>query len=115
MYDSYLSFAEIYGAYNTSIDRKDVYGDYTKDNCRWLDQNGQNLNKTTTNYITAFGETMPTIEYCRKYNINYDMLTNRLKIGISPNIAVSAPSRQLKEFTDKIISPISFFDKNNGG
>ena len=44
MYISYLKHIREYGVKNTSIDRINPYGDYTKNNCRWATNSEQGYN-----------------------------------------------------------------------
>ena len=54
-----------------SIDRINVNGDYTPDNCRWADDFQQARNKTN-NIIVQIGDKKYVLkELCRNKNINY--------------------------------------------
>lgn len=45
MYQSYLQHVEIYGKKQTTLDRINPYGNYSKSNCRWATCKEQSLNK----------------------------------------------------------------------
>lgn len=48
MYEGYLEAAKQYGEKNVSLERIDVDGDYTKENCTWIHINDQKGNQRTT-------------------------------------------------------------------
>jgi hypothetical protein len=50
----------------TSLDRIDVNGNYTPENCRWVDDKTQATNKRTTIMVTLHGEIMSVSEACRR-------------------------------------------------
>ena len=50
-----------------TIDRIDVDGDYTPNNCRWTTQHEQTRNKRNTINITAHGKTMCLADWTAKY------------------------------------------------
>lgn len=52
-----------------SIDRIDVNGGYSKENCRWATKKEQNINKRNTIYVTYRGKTLPATEWARILNI----------------------------------------------
>ena len=53
---------------NLTIDRIDVDGDYTPNNCRWVTQHEQTRNKRNTINITARGKTMCLADWTSKYD-----------------------------------------------
>lgn len=63
---------------NFSIDRKDVNGDYTKDNCRWANRKTQNRNKRNNIYISFKGEKRLLVELSEEFNFNYESARNTL-------------------------------------
>jgi hypothetical protein len=61
-----------------SIDRIDNNGDYTPNNCRWVDQKTQCRNKSTNRMITYNGETKPFCEWADELGIKYGTLYTRV-------------------------------------
>jgi hypothetical protein len=45
-----------------SLDRRDVNGDYEKDNCRWATVREQSRNKAKTIYVERAGSTVPLVQ-----------------------------------------------------
>lgn len=71
-----------------SIDRIDVNGDYTPENCRWATTDEQNANKRNSVYIE-----MPTgriffLQFCRQYGLPYSRMVNILSRGIDINAII---------------------------
>lgn len=54
-----------------TIDRIDVDGDYSPDNCRWVDVNIQNNNKRNNIVIEFCGRKRTLKEICKMLNLNY--------------------------------------------
>ena len=54
---------------NHSIDRIDVNGNYTPENCRWATMTEQQCNKRNNKYVDFNGESISLSEYCRRKNL----------------------------------------------
>jgi len=66
-----------------SLDRKDVNGNYDKENCRWATSEQQHNNKVNTLYITYLDETLSLSQMCRKYNLPYKTVWKNIKRGLT--------------------------------
>ena len=64
-----------------SIDRIDVDGDYTPENCRPADTITQRNNTTRNRYITYDNRTQTLAEWCRELNLSYDSVKGRIYRG----------------------------------
>lgn len=63
---------------NLTIDRIDVNGDYSPENCRWITMKKQNNNKRVNHLITYKGKTQTMKQWSEELNIKYSTLDNRL-------------------------------------
>ena len=90
LYESWSEACKIYGVKNTSLDRIDVNGNYTSQNCEWIHIKEQPGNQQDTVIFIAKNEELNlTVEgknlskFCREYNLNRscisDVLHGRLK------------------------------------
>lgn len=66
-----------------SIERKDINGGYSPDNCKWIPFSEQAWNKRNTVYITYRGETKAMAIWAREKGIKYDTLRSRRDRGWS--------------------------------
>lgn len=82
----------------STLDRKDVYGDYCKDNCRWATQAEQSRNKSNNVNLLIDGKTMCVADWCQEYNINRTTVLCRLKRGWPASKAIKTPARQTNTF-----------------
>lgn len=62
-----------------SLDRIDVNGNYSPENCRWATLAQQGENKRNTIYITVDGKTKSLTEWARELGVRKDTLRWRLK------------------------------------
>lgn len=69
MYESYLVHVEQHGMSNTTIDRIDVNGNYSKNNCRWLTPKENNNTRADCRYIEYKGEKMTLSQLASKLGI----------------------------------------------
>lgn len=84
--ESFENFYEDMGDKPTpqhSIDRKDVNGNYEKDNCRWVTNQEQHYNKTNTLYVRYKNENKSLSELCKKYHLNYKSTWRQYKKGFT--------------------------------
>jgi hypothetical protein len=63
----------------TSIDRIDVNGDYSKDNCRWANAYIQSRNKRTNRYYSLNGIELCLSDWATKLGIGVPSLMERLR------------------------------------
>ena len=62
-----------------SIERKNVNGNYCKENCYWGDDEIQANNKTTSHFIEYLGEIKTVAQWAKIYNIPTSNFHTRLK------------------------------------
>jgi hypothetical protein len=53
-----------------SLDRIDVNGDYSPENCRWTDQKTQQQNRRNTLFVEVHGKRMPAIKLARLIDVD---------------------------------------------
>jgi hypothetical protein len=88
--DSYENFYKDMGARpaGTSLDRKDVKGDYTPGNCKWSGAKEQNSHTRSNNLVTYSGKTKTVTQWAKEKDINPGTLFSRLDNGWSKKDAL---------------------------
>lgn len=77
-----------------SVERRDNNGPYSPDNCCWATYAEQKLNTRRNRLITFQGKTLPVSEWARRVGIHPATLFWRLRQGMSPELALTAPRVQ---------------------
>lgn len=85
---------------NLTIDRVDVNGDYTPENCKWSTAIEQQNNTTRNHFLTYNGQTMTLAEWERKTGIHRDVLKDRInKLHWTIERALTTPVRKARRNT----------------
>ena len=74
-----------------SLDRIDVNGEYSPENCRWADRVTQANNKRTNIRLEYKGVTKSVNQWAEEYNIGRSTLLYRIKLGWSIEKALTKP------------------------
>ena len=74
-----------------SIDRIDNNGDYSPENCRWVDYKTQAANTRRNRKITINGVTKNATDWEREYGLPYKTISNRTRRGWTEEEAVLTP------------------------
>ena len=84
--ESYTTFKEwaISHGYadDLELERIDVNGNYSPDNCKWLSHHEQTLNRRDTLYVKINGRTSKLREFCEKHNISVNSVNHWRHIGV---------------------------------
>ena len=62
-----------------SLDRVDVQGDYTPENCRWTDTTTQARNSVQVVWVELNGERKRLVEWCEQLGISINTVRARVK------------------------------------
>lgn len=94
-FDTFLNWALANGYDETlTIDRRDVNGNYTPNNCRWVSDKVQSNNRRTNHFVTYKGETHTVCEWAEIVKMPYSTLISRLNNGWNIEDAFERPLRK---------------------
>jgi hypothetical protein len=82
-----------------TIERKDVDGPYSPENCVWATRVEQADNTTRTRRYTHNGETLSMTRWAVRVGLKPTTLRNRLDAGMSFAAAIAAPAEQVTTIT----------------
>lgn len=74
-----------------SIDRIDVNGPYTKENCRWVTVETQRNNRRRHVYATIDGRRQTVMQWIRELNLHIKVIYTRINRGWTPERALLTP------------------------
>lgn len=74
-----------------TLDRVDNDKGYSLENCQWRSRTEQGRNKRNNVLICLDGETHPLSFWAERFNIGYKVVHQRLRLGWSPNAAITTP------------------------
>lgn len=77
MYEPYLEHVNKFGEKNTSIDRIDNNGNYSKENCKWSTILEQSKNKRGLRKIKFMGEEMILGDWAKRFGLNLGAVQSR--------------------------------------
>lgn len=98
MYESYLEHCGKFGVNNTSIDRLNNDGHYSKDNCRWATPTKQGRNTRKNRILRHRGEEKCLSEWAEFLSIGISTLWARLDRGWSVERTIATPKMK-NQFT----------------
>ena len=101
IYPQWLDFKQFYkwaitNGYEVglTIERIDINADYSPQNCKWITNEEQANNRSTTHHLTYKGKTLSITEWSVLLNIPRTTISNRIRLGWTTERALSTPSRK---------------------
>lgn len=89
MYESYIAHKKKNST--TTIERINVNGPYSKENCKWATRKEQYQNRRTSRYITYKGRTMIVADWAKELGMSRQTLRNRLEVGWTIKQIIETP------------------------
>ena len=94
-FDNFCDWAKSHGyTDDLTIERSDVDGNYSPENCKWITLQAQARNKRETIRVAYHGVEKPLIEWCVELGLCYDTMNDRIvNRGWSVENAFETPSQ----------------------
>lgn len=96
--NSYTEFAKwaMLNGYNDNLtlERIDINGDYTPDNCRWATWKEQANNRTTNTFLTHNGKTQTVQQWSEETGLTHSCIEQRIKAGWPTERILTEPTNQ---------------------
>lgn len=80
----------------TSLDRIDVDGDYSPQNCKWATQKEQQNNKRNNRLLTLNGKTQNSTQWAHEVGLPRHVIKQRIKLGWTDCEILTTPKRQCR-------------------
>jgi hypothetical protein len=77
-----------------TLERKDNDGPYSPENCVWVTRKVQMRNTRRNHLVTFDGRTQPVSAWAEETGIRYHTLSNRIRLGWTPEKALTTPVRR---------------------
>lgn len=97
MYESYLAHVKKHGK-DTSIERINNDGNYSKQNCIWTTSQNQSLNRRTNKFLTVNGITKTYSEWAKLIGCSRQALRYRVVNGLDPNLILTLPFKYTNKY-----------------
>lgn len=100
-----------------TLDRKDVNGNYSKDNCRWTSMEIQNNNKSSHPILECNGKKKKLMEWAEELGLSPALIRSRLKQGWDDERILTEPTNHKSfkgAYYDKSTNKWRAYRKENG-
>lgn len=85
----------------SSLDRKDVNGNYCKSNCKWATREEQDNNTRNNRFITVNGKTLTIAQWSRETGVSQVTISGRLRRGWSEENSITVPVHSSNKYLEK--------------
>jgi hypothetical protein len=92
-------YADMFASYrdDLTIERKNVNGNYTKRNCKWIPAADQKLNKSNVPVFTINGLSLTIPDWGKRTGVRPEIIRARIKKGWRPKRAILTPESNIKK------------------